>query len=250
MNNFPFPQSKVYKLVTNMVFLVNDTGNPFKVIDINLCNIWNPLSGVTTVFPTGIKTLKQIYNLSLVEKVGVKYTLTNNENGLPTCFGIIFRDVQPSQMLTLEDVRSSLEMGFTSGPQMVSEINGQPIFRSPQYNIECGKIMGNPLQFRSSGKFVQDISVTTPITPDQTVWLGFIGYTPFGTNLTNGVIVQMVLTQHVRLYSLKNTVPSPLIGNQEIQEMKDKIDELNKIIEKLVIEESSSTVDDEEEDNN
>lgn len=256
-NNFPFPQSKIYKLVSNNTFRVFDGSNEYKVIDIELNNIVNPYPTMTSVNPTGISTLVGIYNIGHVQKVSVKYTVSSNTDGVPIVFGIVFRDEEPTTFLgNKQNCIDTLEMGFTSGPNMISEKSGMDLYRSPIYNIQLGKIIGNNMLYNGTFDFTQSLvpSGTPPVypRPTQKVWLGVVGYTSVsGTNLTNGFFVTLVLTQHVRLFSIKSNVPRPFIGNQEekIRTLEEKIEKLNKTIEKLLlIDESSSTVEDD--DNN
>jgi len=99
-NNFPFPQSKIYKLVTNTNIVLQALVNGFDVIDIQLGNIWNPYPSQPTEQPIGIVTLKQIYNEALVVKVSIKMIVSSNEEGVQTCFGLVFRDKIPSGSIT------------------------------------------------------------------------------------------------------------------------------------------------------
>lgn len=254
-NNFPFPQSKVYKLVSNNTFRVFDGSNEYRVIDIELNNIVNPYPSMTNVNPTGIQTLVGIYNIGHVQKVSIKYTVSSNTDGVPIVFGIVFRDEEPTTFLTnKQNCVDTLEMGFTSGPNMISEKSGMDLYRSPIYNIQLGKIIGNNMLYNGTFDFTQSLipsgSPPSYPRPTQKVWCGFIGYTSVaGTNLTNGFFVTLVLTQHVRLFSIKSNVPRPLIGNQDekIRILEEKINELNETISKLLlIDESSSTVEDDD----
>lgn len=123
-NNFPFPQSKLYKLTWNSVQRLNTLTDSFFVKDILLNSIQRPDQVQTSSIPCGVQTLKQIYNTCRVLKVSVKFTIFSNEPSLPTIFGMVFRDTQPSLgMTTHEQCFNGLEQGFTTGTMMIGQNN-------------------------------------------------------------------------------------------------------------------------------
>lgn len=197
--SYPFPESRMVRLNAIFNFAMSGAAT-FIVRDFRLNSLFAfDVSGGTTDF-SGTTQLAAIYDSYHVQAASVNFELSGNETGQPVLFGLTFKDDQPSTSITtFAHAVNSLEVAPTTGPIMVGQTTGQPIYRSRTYTIQGGSIVGNVISYAS------DLSYTASFgsNPAQAVWMSCVAYTGGAANLTNGVIVMLRVTLHVRVYSLK-----------------------------------------------
>jgi hypothetical protein len=197
--SYPFPESRIVKL--NAIFNFDlAAAATFVVRDFRLNSLFNfDVSGGSNDF-SGTTQLAAIYDSYHVQKASVNFELSGNESGQPVLFGLTFKDDQPSTSITtFAKAVNSLEVAPTTGPIMVGQTTGQPIYRSRTYSINGGAIVGNTISYAS------DLSYTASFgsNPNQAIWMSCVAYTGGASNISNGVIVMLRVTLTVRVYSLK-----------------------------------------------
>jgi hypothetical protein len=231
-NNYPFPQSKVYKIVMCETY-VEQGASPFVIRQFALNDITLPDPASVTSLPTGLNSISTIYGSFHVQKVDFKYELVNNEPTFPLNFGVIFRDFQPSlAILNYQQSQDTLELGLTSGIHTVGINSGQSRYISPNYRLELGKVVGNMISYMSDIRYTGQLPA---ISPNQKIWGGIIIRSPTSSlNLTNGGVVTVTICFHVRCYSLNTFIGiSPPLTEKE--KLEQKIKELEQKIEKLIL---------------
>jgi hypothetical protein len=147
----------------------------------------DPLIGGGTV--AGYTYYTTAYNRYRVYKHECQFTVCGNEPGIPVTFGVVYRDARPSTIITsYAQALDALEIGPTTGIQMVGQTSGQSIYRSRRLRIHPAAIMGDPQEYMSDVSWAG----STSTSPTQTVWMAFIAVSisPI-VNLTNGVILTM-----------------------------------------------------------
>lgn len=195
----PFPESMVVKLTCSLNFAMAGASTWFiRDYRLNSLFAFDVVGGGTNDF-SGVTQLAAIYDSYHVQSFKVKFILCGNETGQPVFFGLTFKDDQPSVTVTnFTHAVNALEVSPTTGPLMTGQTTGMEIYRSRQYSMHCGDIVGNRLSYNS------DLSYTASFgsNPSQAVWMGAIAYT-VGGNATNGVIVNLHTELTVRVYSIK-----------------------------------------------
>lgn len=244
-NNYPFPQSKVYKLTMVETFVLQQTGvsycfNGYVINDIQLPSVREESQ------VTGLQSMKNIYQVCHVQKVSVKFSCSSNDS-FPMTFGIIFRDRGfTSEETTRQNIISSTELGFTSGPKFVGQNNGNSLFNSPVYNIQLGKVVGNVISYMSDTGYVCDLLQESSLTnPLQKVYMYIVSWTPTDSlKMNNGLIVNMSITFHSRFYGTKVVIFNEVKNNDEqekrIKELEEKVRKLTILLTELTV---SSTED-------
>jgi hypothetical protein len=199
MSNSPFPVSRMVKLNTVLTFIMQSSSAYF-ARDFAINDLYQfDVSGLTNDF-SGATQLAAIYESYHVQSLRVKYSVCSNETAVTQNFGLTFKDDQPGpQINSLAKAKDSLEVAPTTGSNIIGEITGMSVYRSPWYKISCGAIVGNPMSYNS------DISYTGQFgaSPTQKVWMTAVLYSPVNLSLTNGIIVTLTAELSVRVYSLK-----------------------------------------------
>ncbi len=165
-----------------------DVANSYKVSEWRMNSAFSP---DTVGTPSGFNELAAIYNFYRVIGVKFYFRVAANETSLPVQFGAIARDTQPSTTITTyAKAINSLEVAPSTGINLIGGTTGMSVYRSQEYTLDCGSIVGNRLEYLS------DIDYRGLITgqPSQVVWLAFVTCSvASGTNLTNGLYLDMFI---------------------------------------------------------
>jgi len=204
-NNYPFPNSKIYKLTLNNSIIVIPATNNFKVYDLMINNAHSPDIQQGAAFnPAGYFTISGIYTTYHVQKIKLRYQVINLESVNAISCALIFSDSQPGGNITSRtQAIDAVEKGLTSKVQLVGTIQGMNKYASPWYNVSVGHILGNVLQYMTDPSFCGSTSGTIDLTtPAKQIWGSFVYYST-GPNLTVGVTLQYELTMFIRFYGLR-----------------------------------------------
>jgi len=195
MRNSPFPQQMTRKLIFHNNTLMTSGVKPIKVFDLIINGASKP-DGST--IPSGFNELALIYPIYKVMSVKIKFTFANNEPSIPVSIGMVFRDNQPSlSLLTWINGLDSLEVSPSTGSTMVGETTGMSIFKSKTYKVNCGDILGNPMEYLGDHEY-SSLVTTTPVGK---LWVGFILLSDVpGTNLTNGGFIDIYMEMTTMFY--------------------------------------------------
>jgi len=142
--------------------------------------------------------LAAIYNFYVVTHVKVRFEVSANEPALPVFFGYIFRDTQPSTIITTFPLaRDALEVAPTTGMFLIGETTGSSVFRSKWYKIRPDEVIGNPLSYYGNYNY----SAAVGSNPAQLIWGTFI-LTSYqnATLLTNGAFLNLNLVMTTKFY--------------------------------------------------
>lgn len=204
MGSFPFPVSLKTQLCFQKNFVLQGAADHV-VHDLMLNSLHTfDFTGGTTDEFSGSAALALIYNLYHVERVNFSFTAVGNETGQGVWFGIILKDAQPSVQLTSYAlVQNALEVAPTTGPIVVGETTGMAIYRSRNYDISLGNVLGN------TASYMADTTYTAVFgnDPAQRLWMGLLAYSAIPTtDIPNGVIVSLRVELTVRAYSILDTV--------------------------------------------
>lgn len=195
----PFPESRMVRLTAIHNFVLQGAAT-YVIHDFRANSLYQfDISGGTTNDFSGTTQLAAIYDSYHVQSLTVNFQLSGNETGQPVAFGLTFKDDQPSVSITTQaHAINALEVSPTTGPIVVGQTSGMEMYRSRNFSINCGAIVGNPLSYAS------DLSYTASFgsNPSQAVWFSAIAYS-LNANLTNGVLVTLHTVLTVRVYSLK-----------------------------------------------
>jgi len=182
-NTGPLVQQSALASFIVYEFRINDVYSSFPALPLPNCFYYTPLS--------------QIYARNRVRKFRCKYTVTSNEPALPVYTGLIFRDTQPSTVVTTRQLAiDALEVSPSSGPQNVGTTAGMSIFRSPTFTIHPGAVVGDVLAYMSD----IDYAASSGAAPPQLVWGAFIVISAAAGVLTNGVFVD-IFCEYVTQFS-------------------------------------------------
>ncbi len=197
--NSPFPNEMTRKLTFHSVGVSGGAAS-FQIYELR-CNAAYQPDAATS--PPAFSQLAAIYNSYKVTHVRVRYNISSNEPSIPVFFGLIFRDAQPSTVLTTYTLAvESLSISPTSGPEIVGETTGMSVYKSRWYKIMPAAIVGNALDYYGSTTFEGGASAN----PTDLVWVALVMYSyASGTNLTNGAFRDFYLEMTTRFYSLKIT---------------------------------------------
>jgi hypothetical protein len=202
MHASPFPMEMTRTLTFfEPSLVIQDASNPFKLREWRINSVYDPdpLIGGGTV--AGYHQLVAIYDQWKVINFKVRYEVAGNEPNVPVIFGLIFRDQQPSTIISAyADAQNALEIAPTTGPNIVGQTTGMDVYRSPWYKVKPSSIMGNPLTYNGAIEY----QGSTSANPTQVIFLGFVALSIGSTiNLTNGCILTIYMEFTTRFYSLK-----------------------------------------------
>ncbi len=195
----PFPNDMTRKMLFHAVG-VKGGAAAFQIFELRCNAAYQPDAASS---PPGFSQLAAIYNSYKVTHVRVRYNVCSNEPTIPVFFGLIFRDQQPSAVLTTYALAvESLSIAPTSGPEVVGETQGMSVYKSKWYKIMPAAIVGNALDYYGSTTFEGGSAAN----PTDLTWVALIMYSyASGTNLTNGAFYDFYLEMTTRFYSLKIT---------------------------------------------
>lgn len=195
----PFPNDMTRKLTFHSVG-VSGGAAAFQIFELR-CNAAYQPDGASS--PPAFSQLAAIYNSYKVTHVRVRYNVASNEPAIPVFFGLIFRDAQPSTVITTYTLAvEALDIAPTSGPQLVGETSGMSVYKSRWYKIMPAAIVGNALDYYGSTTFEGG----SASNPTDLVWVALVMYSyNSGVNLTNGAFRDIYLEMTTRFYSLKIT---------------------------------------------
>ncbi len=192
----PFPGDMVRKLTFHQVG-VRQGAAPYIIYELRVNGAYRPDNALS---PPGFAELAQIYGLYRVLNTRVRFNVVSNEPSIPVFFGLIFRDIQPSTVLTTYQLAvESLSIAPTSGPYCVGETQGTSNYRSRWYKIPPASVVANPLTYYGSTTFEGSVSAN----PTDLIWCAVVFYSPSNAiNLSNGAFVDFYLEMSTRFYSL------------------------------------------------
>jgi len=202
MRNNPFPQQMVRKLKFDFTGFLQGA-SPFILKEFSLNSAFSPDGSASK--PSGFNELAAIYNFYRVINCKIYYRVANNEPAIPVQFGVIMRDTQPSTVITTFALAyNALEIAPSTGLNLVGQTTGMAVYRSQEYEIDLGSVVGNRLEYLTDTSYRGLISTA----PNQLIWATFVllGATA-ATNLTNGALVEISIEMTTMFYS-NNVLPS------------------------------------------
>lgn len=195
----PFPNEMTRKLLFHTVG-VSGGAAAYQIYELRCNAAYQPDASTS---PPAFSQLAALYQSYKVTHVRVRYNIASNEPAIPVFFGLIFRDAQPSSVITTYSLAvEALTIAPTSGPELVGETSGMSVYKSKWYKISPAAIVGNALDYYGSTTFEGG----STSNPTDLVWVALVMYSfASGTNLTNGACRDFYLEMTTRFYSLKIT---------------------------------------------
>ncbi len=192
----PFPPQMDRKLLFHQVGISQGAAS-FLVYELRCNGAYRPDNATS---PPGFAELSQIYNSYKVTHCKVRFNICSNEPTIPIFFGLIYRDVQPSTVITTYTLAvESLSIGPTSGPELVGETQGASLYKSRWYKIMPGAIVGNAIDYYGSTTYAGG-AASNPTDP---TWVALVMYSyASGTNLANGCFRDVYLEMTTHFYSM------------------------------------------------
>jgi hypothetical protein len=196
----PFPNEMITTLTANLAFAMQGAAL-FVVNDYRINSLYQfDVTGGTTNNFSGATQLGTIYDSYHIMSIAIQVDLSGNESAQPVYFGLVFKDAQPSVVIVSQATAiNSLEVTPTTGRMSVGQASGQQMYRSREYTIPVGSIIGNPLSYNADVDYTSSFG---NFNPTQSVWMGAVAY-GVGGNITGGVIVNMCVKLKLRAFSLK-----------------------------------------------
>jgi hypothetical protein len=195
MRSAPFPTFQQRRL--NFLFQgAINAAAPFVVKEFRINGAFSP---DTVGKPSGFNEMAAIYSLYLVTGFKIRYVVAGNEPAIPVNFGLVFRDIQPSTVITTYALaQNSLEVAPTTGSNMVGETTGQSIWRSRWIKVKPAAIVGQAFSYYGTPAYGAAVTAN----PTALIWCALVA-TSFaaGTNIANGIIVSMNMQLSTRFYS-------------------------------------------------
>lgn len=206
--NSPFPAYMIRKLTYMFPSMVMSGATPFLLREFRVNSAFDPDPLVSTGVVAGFASLATIYGQYRVENFRVRLEVSSNEPALSQVVGLVFKDEQPSTVITTyRDAQDALEVAPSTGPQILGQTGGTSVWRSPWYKIKPGTISGNQLEYMSDNAF----SALSNANPSQIVWMALLSIGPTsGGTLPNGVIVNLFMEFTTRFYGLKDKLDTTL----------------------------------------
>jgi hypothetical protein len=194
-NNSPFPPSMTRKIMLHNHIQMAGAA-PFLISEYKLNGAFLPIAGQT---PSGFNEMSAVYLLNKVITTRVRYSVANNEPAIPVTVGLIYRDVQPSTVITTFALAlNALEVSPSSGSMLIGETTGMAIYKSPNYHVRPGDVLGNFLEYMGD----HDYSGSSTANPVGLIWVAVVIISDLvGTNLTNGAFLDFYLEMTTRFYS-------------------------------------------------
>lgn len=190
-SNTPFPpQMRRRMRYLDPSLIYKNAANSFFIREFRVNSLFDPdpLLGGGSV--SGYGELSQMYNRNIVTHIRMRAVMVNLEPTAVVGAYIIFRDVQPSLLITsFNDAISSAEVAPATRVRMLGTVAGQPK-GNLSASIPLASILGRPLEYLTDVGYASNINVDPP----QVLWGAVIlfAYTPT-TFLTNGVSVALSL---------------------------------------------------------
>jgi hypothetical protein len=200
MGSSPFPPQMIRKLVYYEPNLAIAPGAvSFFIRDWRMNSAYDPDPAVGGGSLVGFTQLAAIYNIYQVIRYRFRYEVTSAEANQALQFGWCMRDYQPSTTATTYAMAQDLlEQSPTTGPHMVSQIAGQPVYRSPWYKIHPAAVVGNELLYMSTAGY----SAVINSNPASVVWNSFVLMADGSSGtIPNGVVLTLFMEMTVRFYS-------------------------------------------------
>lgn len=200
----PFPTRKIIKVVTTTDGSAQAAAASFCVLEARLADPTNAgFSGGTgglTVATAGIADMAA-YALARVRSATVEVSGASLETGALVSANLIFSDVQPSTVVTTYALAKAAAISYYHTPlRKIAVSTGNSAFRFSPVTVTAQKVIGDVMP-TTDRDFV---TVVNPAhtAPSQEWWCALI-VTSVGaaTNLTNGLDVNLTVTQMVEAFS-------------------------------------------------
>jgi len=200
----PFPAKRMIKVVTTSDGSVQAAAAGFVVIEARLADPTNAgFSGGTGAFSvnsTGIADMTA-YALARVQSIVLECTGTNLDTGAVVAFNFIFSDVQPSTVITTYALAKAAQTSYLHTPiRKLAIASGNSSFKIPPVRVTPRQVIGDIMP-TTDRDFVTVVN-PSHTAPSQEWWVALVCTSvASGTNLTNGMDVNITLTQDVEAFS-------------------------------------------------
>jgi len=200
----PFPPSRTIKVITTTDGSIQDTANPFVIVESRLADPtaagFSGGSGAFVIARTGILDMAA-YALARVRRVTVEFSGSSLEPNAIINVNMIFSDTQPSTIITSFALAKSGAINFLHTPlRKIAVVSGNSAFRMTPVSITARQVIGDimPITDRDF------VTAVNPIhsAPVQEWWVGVIVTAVNGAlNVINGLDVNLTITQEVEAFS-------------------------------------------------
>jgi len=173
--------------------------SPFVLVEFRLNDVFLPYTG-SPISASGLAGASGMYDSYKVRSVRFRVSVVSNEEFVMSS-GVFLRDAQPSTLIgTYQQALSALDNGPVTCRGTVGSLNGMSRYVRTSRNIPISRLVGMPLMYDSD----RDYAALVDASPNQIVWGAFILCSDDITqNLTNGVTLQLTMTQHTCFFSKK-----------------------------------------------
>lgn len=200
----PFPDKRMIKVVTTSDGSIQAAAAGFAVIEFRLADPTNAgVSGGTGAFTTATAGIADMsaYALARVRSAKIEYSGASLETGALVSTNMIFSDTQPSTVITTYALAKAAMIGYRHTPIIkVAVSTGNSAFEYPPVTVTARQIIGDVMP-TTDRDFVTTVN-PAHVAPSQE-WWGAVIVTAVssGTNLTNGLDVNITITQTVEAFS-------------------------------------------------
>jgi hypothetical protein len=181
----------------------------------------------------GFNAMTQLYESYTVERVIVDISVSNNEPAFENIVGFVFRDTQPSTVLTTrQQALNALEIAPCTGAQVLSAAAGMPRYNFRQMRVHLGDVVGNKMKYLNAAGYGAAVTAN----PVNIVWGAFLVIAPTDTQLqTNGVVATIKIKYITKFFSVRNVIETfsydgAIRIKQENELLKEQVAELQQTL--------------------
>jgi hypothetical protein len=197
----PFPNCMIVECVTTFWNVVQGASSFIVGPEFRINDVFLPYTG-SPVSASGLAGASGMYDSYHVTTTSWEVEVISNE-GFPMAFAMFPRDTQPTTLLTSRAlVTAAIDNGpvFASGTISSTAGVSKYVLQDAPVKLHPETVVGRPLTYLSDLSY--DAAVTT--NPAQVVWVAFLLLSSSAAqNLTNGVLLKIVMRQRTCFYSKK-----------------------------------------------
>lgn len=197
----PFPPAMIKDFPAKFTYAAQ-AGATFSVRDYQINSMFNlDSSGGTTNSYSGTTAVSGIYDIYHVLATSVRVTLLGADSTQEITACIIFRDVQPSTVITTraQAIQAS-EVQPASRLITATSVAGMNRAVVTTGWVDIGDVLGNPLSYASDVAYTANFGSD----PNNKYWMDILTWSTGGTASVTGAILLVEIQSIIRFFSLRS----------------------------------------------
>lgn len=219
-HNTPFPpkMKRVMRYIDPTLILKNP-GSSFLVREFKVNDLFDPDPLIGGGSVSGYTELSAIYGRNLVTHASVELRVTSIEPLEVLNYYIIYRDAQPSTIITSPLLaESSAETAPATHIVQTGQANAMSKAVIPRIKIPLASVLGRPLEYLTNMNF----TAASGSSPNQQIWMAIVVYGYLGTtNITNGAACVISIDFTVEWFSGQRVLDEkspPMVARQKYKD--------------------------------